>query len=608
LQPFDVAVIGGGITGAGIARDAAMRGLRTVLVEKGDIASGTSSASSKLVHGGLRYLEQGSLGLVFESVTERHRLRLLAPHLVRPLPFVFPVYEKKPKPLWMVRIGLWMYDAMALFRAYRLHRGFNAKRTINHLEPALLQDGLDGSVLYYDCLTDDARLSLETARAAHEAGAWILSYTEVVKLVIDRSQVAGVEVVDRISGTTRTIQARAVVNATGPWSDRTVGLRGDRPRLLRPTKGIHVVVARERLPVRHAVVISNAGDQRVVFAVPWGNRVMIGTTDTDYEGDFDEVHAERDEVEYLLDLTNRYFPTSQLEPSDVLGTFAGLRPLVGGESAGPSEVSREHIIRVEDDGLISVAGGKLTTYRLMAAEVLKVVAKRLRTQGVHVGGCHTGSVRLPGGHGIAYRGEELITLGPDGAEAERAVEERLGKDVAEHLQESYGGRWTDVAARAAKDSKLGERILGDLPYIWAEVDYAVEEEMAITLRDFMRRRTQLEIRACREAMAMADAVGARMGQLLNWTEAELREQVQSFRNRAARSMAWRHHWEEPGARRTPPEAPALADPPTPEDPEEETLIQEPRGPDASDFRGEESGLTSAPAPDEEAEQDETIRA
>ncbi|HCP46669.1 MAG TPA: glycerol-3-phosphate dehydrogenase, partial [Deltaproteobacteria bacterium] len=444
-DPFDLIVIGGGITGAGIARDAAMRGLRTVLVEKGDIASGTSSASSKLVHGGLRYLEQGAIGLVFESVTERHRLRLLAPHLVRPLPFVFPVYGKKPRPLWMVRLGLWMYDAMALFRAYRLHRGFGSKRT-TELEPTLRRDGLDGCVLYYDCLTDDARLTLETARAAHEAGAWILSYSEAVDLIVDRRQVTGVEVVDRLHGMKARIQARAVVNATGPWSDRTVGLRGDRPRMLRPTKGIHLVVARDRLPVQHAVVISNSEDQRVVFAVPWGNRVMLGTTDTDYTGDYDQVHSERDEIDYLLALTNRYFPESDLGPADVLGTFAGLRPLVGGEGTGPSDVSREHTIRVEDDGLISVAGGKLTTYRLMAAEVLKVVAKRLRTQGVHVGGCHTGSVRLPGGHGIAYRGEELITLGPDGAEAEQAVEDRLGKDVAEHLQESYGGRWTDVAA------------------------------------------------------------------------------------------------------------------------------------------------------------------
>jgi glycerol-3-phosphate dehydrogenase len=537
-QDFEVLVVGGGITGAGVARDAAMRGLRTVLVEKADLGSGTSSASSKLVHGGLRYLEQGELGLVFESVSERHRLGQLAPHLVRPIPFFFPIYERKPRPRWMVGLGLWAYDALALFRSYQLHRSFAARRAAE-LEPALRTAGLDGAVRYYDCMTDDARLVLETARSAHDAGAWVLPWCEVLGFLLHRAQVVGATVRDRRSGSVHEIRARVVVNATGPWTDRTLGLRGDRGRLLRPTKGVHVVVARQRLPVQHAVVLTDSEHHRVSFAVPWGNRVLLGTTDTDFEGDYDEVVAGRSDVAYLLDLANRYYPGQGLRDADVLGTYAGLRPLVGGEGLHPSQVSREHLVQVDDDGIITVAGGKLTTYRLMAAEVVDAVARRLRADGVHVGGCQTGSVRLPGGAGIRFDGKQLRTMGPDGEEAERELGARLGEDVAEHLQESYGGRWITVAARSAEDPAAGERIVPGLPYIWAEVQHAVQEEMACTLRDVMRRRTQLEIRDCAEALAVAPRVADRMGALLGWSAADAEAQVELFRRHAGRTMAWR---------------------------------------------------------------------
>lgn len=538
-EPFDVVVIGGGITGAGIARDAAMRGLRTLLLEKADLASGTSSASSKLVHGGLRYLEQGEIALVFESVSERHRLRQLAPHLVRPLPFVFPIFEKKPRPLWQIRTGLWIYDAMALFRSYKLHKAYGATGTME-LEPALRSEGLDGSVLYYDCLTDDARLTLETARGAHMAGAWVMTYAQVVDFQLNRTKISGVEVEDLQSGQRHTVLARSVVNATGPWTDRTMGIRGDRPRLLRPTKGVHLVLHRDRLPIRNTVCLVNAPDHRVIFAIPWGNRVVLGTTDTDFDGDFDRVFCKAGDVDYLLSIANHYFPGCQLVAEDVLGTWAGLRPLVGPEEEGlgASQVSREHTIQVEEDGLITVAGGKLTTYRLMAAEVIKEVARQLKGEGIHVGGCPTGSVLLPGGEGIRYKGNELITMGPGGEAAERELEEWLGKDVAEHLQESYGGSWLKIAARATEDEALASRIVADLPYIWAEVDHAVENELVITLRDFMRRRTQLEIRDVRQSWEVAPQVAARMGQLMNWSTEEVQGQIVDYQRESGLTMAW----------------------------------------------------------------------
>ena len=540
-ETFDLLVVGGGITGTGIARDAALRGLKTVLVEKGDLASGTSSASSKLAHGGLRYLEQGELGLVFESVSERHRLRRLAPHLVRPIPFLCPVYERKPRPLWMVRLGLWIYDGMAMFRSYKLHTSHNPRATAQ-LEPALKSDGLDGSVKYWDCITDDARLTLETAVGAHLSGAQILTYTDVKQFISYRGQVCGAEVVDVLTGKSHSIRAHCVVNATGPWTDRTLGLRGDRSRLLRPTKGVHVILPRTRLPVNHAVVVPNLEDHRVVFAVPWGSRVMLGTTDTDFEGDFDKVQAEHSDVDYLLRLCNEFFPDCRLVPEDVCGTYAGLRPLVS-EEGDPSSVSREHTIREESDGLISVAGGKLTTYRLMAAETMSLVAKRLRENGSHVGGCHTGSVPLPGGTGIAFRGRELVTTGALIPGFEADAEAHLGHDIVEHLQESYGGNWVQVATRASQSDQLSQPIVADLPYLWAEVDYAVEEELAVTLRDFMRRRSQLEIRDHDASCEVAPRVCERMAFLLGWSTVEAQAQLSRFLEEAGRGMAWRDHEE-----------------------------------------------------------------
>ena len=541
-DPFDLIIIGGGVTGAGIARDAAMRGLKTLLLERGDLASGTSSASSKLAHGGLRYLEQGKLGLVFESVSERHRLRRLAPHLVRPIPFIFPVYERRPRPLWMVNIGLWIYDAMAMFRSYELHSRHNARSTAQ-LEPALRSEGLDGCVKYYDCITDDARLTLENAIGAHRSGATVISYADVKAFQLRRARVSGVEFTDSLTGRSYTVGARCVVNATGPWTDRTLGLRGDRSRILRPTKGVHVVLPRERLPVNHSVVIPNLADRRVVFAVPWGNRVMLGTTDTDFTGDFDDVHATTDDVEYLLELTNEFFPDCRLRPEDVCGTYAGLRPLVS-EDGDPSAVSREHAIREDEDGLITVAGGKLTTHRLMAAETLTLVAKHFKREGVRIGGCHTGSVPLPGGTGIAFRGAELVTTGmPLPVGFEEDADAHLGADVGEHLQESYCSNWVQLASRAGESTELGDRIIPELPYLWAEVDHAVEHELAITLRDFMRRRTQLEIRAYDKAIEVAPRGCERMAFLLDWPSQFARDQLDSFYREAGASMRWRDETE-----------------------------------------------------------------
>mgnify|MGYP000500931777 CR=1 FL=1 len=537
-QEFDVVVIGGGITGAGIVRDAALRGLRVAQFETKDLAAGTSSASSKLVHGGLRYLEQRKVGLVVESVTERARLEILAPHLVRPMPFVFPVYGKKPRPLWMVGLGLWIYEVLALFRVPRRHETLG-RRAAAETFPYLNTDALDGGVLYWDCATDDARLVLETAISAHEGGAWILPRTRVTGFLTERTHIQGVTVRDELTGAEHTVRSRVVVNATGPWTDRTLGLRRQQARMMRPTKGTHIVLKRDRLPIEATIMLWTGGDG-FIFAIPADERVFVGTTDSDYSGDYDAVRATGDEVGFFLEQLNHSFPGAALTADDVLGTWAGLRPLLAAaEDEDTREVSREHTVRFDDDGLITIAGGKLTTYRLMAAEVVDAVAERLRGEGLHVGRCPTGAVLLPGAAGVERRKGVLRSMGKEGRALEDAARAEFGDDVLDHLLRTYGGRWPRVVERARADERLGQRIDAELPYLWAEVDHAVEEEMAMTVEDVLRRRTQVMLRADDLGLAAAPDVAARMAHHLGWSREEIGRQLDAYEDAVRLAIAWR---------------------------------------------------------------------
>ncbi|MGN6105456.1 MAG: glycerol-3-phosphate dehydrogenase/oxidase, partial [Kofleriaceae bacterium] len=299
---YDVVVIGGGFVGAGLARDAALRGLKTILFEKSDYASGTSSKSSKLVHGGLRYLEQGEIGLVFESVSERRVQTRVAPHLVRPLPFIIPIYKGAKPGLELMNVGLWIYDSLALFRAPKLHRTFRGTKAALALEPQLRVEGLRGALEYYDCATDDARLVLENAIDARALGAECHTYTEVTgfERAADR-RITGVSVHDRLTGRTWSVSCRVAILAAGAWTDemiRRFEVPMDRP-LLRRTKGVHIVLPRERLPLARAITLLSPVDGRVMFAIPWRERTVLGTTDTDFTGSADEVAADADDVRYL---------------------------------------------------------------------------------------------------------------------------------------------------------------------------------------------------------------------------------------------------------------------------------------------------------------------
>lgn len=377
LEPLDVLVIGGGIVGSCVARDAAMRGLRTGLVEQLDFAFGTSSRSSRLLHGGIRYLAQGKIGLVREASIEKTVLHQIAPHLATPLPFVFPTYrQNRAWKLWQLMFGVKLYDLLCSGRNLGHSSWLNQLETV-HAVPGLNADGLKGAVRYFDGFTNDARLVLDTLRSASEHGALVLNQARYVEAT--RTDLWRVKLHDAVAGADFTLSARTVVNATGPWAD---GLQHSAVKL-RLTKGIHLVVERERLPVRDAVVMTEGS--RVLFAIPWGERTIIGTTDTDYDGPLDDVRADVDDVAYVLSIANGHFPEAKLDPADVISTWAGLRPLIADPKGRPSDISRAHEIKSPEPNWWDVAGGKLTTCRLMAEQTVDrlVAAAELRTRPCH---------------------------------------------------------------------------------------------------------------------------------------------------------------------------------------------------------------------------------
>lgn len=519
---FDVLIVGGGITGCGAARDAAARGLKVALVEKTDFGAGTSSKSSKLIHGGLRYLEHAEFGLVFESVNERKRLMALGRHLVRPLPFLVTNYKGDRRFLATLDLGLWIYDALCLFGNYRNHRTFGAAKTLAR-EPALKAEGLRGGILYYDCLTDDARLTLENALDAQALGAVVVNHARASAVLKDGTgRVTGVVVRDEESGRDVEVRAKVVVNATGPWSDAVRALAGVKG-ILKPTKGVHVVVDDRRLPVKHALMLQSPRDKRVVFCIPWGlGRTVVGTTDTFFDGSPDRLAPTTDDVDYLLETANAFFPGAKLTPDDVLATWSGLRPLLKpeDESASASAVSREHVIDVQP-GFVTIAGGKLTTYRNMAAELIDACLPQL---GVETKS-QTKHRPLPGAVGLTESDEQLDA-------AAKALEgQGLDAVAARYFVETYGARAASVLQRAKADAAAMTRLDAEYPALMAQVDEAVDVEFARTLEDVLGRRIPLVLRARDQGLGIAEQVAQRMAARLEWT-AE-RTQAELARYRAA---------------------------------------------------------------------------
>lgn len=526
-ETWDLLVIGGGITGAGVARDAAGRGLRVALVEADDLAHGTSSRSSRLIHGGLRYLETLDFRLVFEASAERRRLLALAPHLVHPLPFLFPVFRKGPVGRRKLQAGMWLYDGLSLFRNIARHRMLSRKE-VAAAEPALRTEDVVGAALYYDASVDDARLSLANARGAHEAGAAVVPHARVVGFLRDGARVTGARVQDRLGGAVAEVRARVVLNATGPWSDVVRRLADPRakPRL-RPTKGVHIMVRRERLQNRNAITFRSPVDGRVMFVLPWGDFSYVGTTDTDYQGDPGAVRADEADVRYLLDSANSIFPGARLTGADVVSTWAGLRPLLappeteGGRSE--SATSREHEIWTDRSGLLNVAGGKLTTYRVMAAEVTDAAAELLHERhGVVSAESGTADLPLPAAPRQPW---------DDFAARIRAAAAEVGldDDAAIHLARYYGDEAPALLDEVRRDPALGTRLVASLPYLRAEIAWAVRNEMTLTLEDLLVRRMHVFYEARDGGLDVAREVAERMAAELGWSAAEVERQVERYR-------------------------------------------------------------------------------
>ncbi|MBJ6764899.1 glycerol-3-phosphate dehydrogenase [Myxococcaceae bacterium JPH2] len=515
-QEFDVLIIGGGVVGAGSARDAALRGLRVALVEREDFASGTSSRSSRLIHGGLRYLEHGHLGLVFESSIERQRLLKLAPHLVRPLAFVWPVYAGARVPRWKLNAGLMLYDALALFRNVKGYRRLSLPQ-MKEAEPGLRTDGLKGGARYYDAATDDARLTLANALGASAAGAVVVNHASVQRLVMEDGKARGAVVRDALTGQELTVRARAIVNATGPWSDEVRRLESSAAggATVRGSKGVHLAVPRERLGNRDALTVLSPVDGRVMFILPAGPFAIIGTTETSTHAHPAEVRASEADVTYLLNSANAFFPEAHLTREDVVSAWAGIRPLVargyhGGDSDAGS-ASREHAIDVSPSGVLAISGGKLTTFRVMARDVVNAVER-------HLGLAHrkpvTESLPLPGG--------DIADLD---AELEAARQETGDAATAVHFVQAYGSAWRHVWALTRAQEALARPLAEGLPYRCAEVTWGVSHELVLTLSDLLTRRLKVAFETRDQGRQAARVAASVMAPLLGWDAAEQERQL-----------------------------------------------------------------------------------
>ena len=479
-QHFDILVIGGGITGCGVARDAAMRGLSVALVERDDFASGTSGRSSRLVHGGIRYLEQGRLHLVYESIRERQTLLRIAPHLVKPLAFTWPIYRGARIGRFKLAAGLWLYQLMAWGRSHR-PSFLNARKTLAR-EPSLRPNELKGGAVYYDASTDDCRLTVATALSAVDSGAVVVNHARALRILRERGRAIGAEVKAQHSAETGEVRARLVVNATGVWQHSTDGIEhGTR---LRGSKGVHIAVPRERIDNRDAVTMISSVDGRVMFCLPAGENTIIGTTDTWTDESPENVHASGADVDYLLRSANSYFPSAELTSDDVISAWAGIRPLMATTSSNPTAASREHSVITDASGVISVTGGKLTTHRSMAAEVVD--------------------------------------------RAQEALGQRLSSAPTDAIPLAGTDRDQQVARIAQQDRALATPLTRGLPYNGAHLVYGVQREMAKTLSDLLIRRTHLAFDTRDHGRSAAPRAAQIVAGLLGWDDATKNARISEY--------------------------------------------------------------------------------
>ena len=513
---FDLIIIGGGIIGAGIARDAAMRGLRTLLLEKEDFAYGTTSRSTRLIHGGLRYLRQLEFHLVRQDLKEREVLLKIAPHLVHPLPFIIPITRRLQRSY--LALGMRLYDLLSFDKTLPSHQRLSRCETLE-LEPSLKLEGLIGSYLYYDCQVPFAeRLCLENILSAVQHRACTLNHAKVTGLLRANSAVCGVQVRDLITREVHQVRSRIIINATGHWVDTVQEMLQDPQKpMVRRTKGIHLLIPKVS---NNAIVLFARTDGRLFFTIPWQGYSLVGTTDTDYYGDLDNIHAEATDVAYLMTEVRRAFPF--VREDNVFYTTAGLRPLVECEGKKASEISRAHSLVDHEEkdrvsGFITVLGGKITGYRAIAQEAVDLVCQKLGL----AASCRTAETPLPGAPAVS---QEVV---------EKAVQENgLPAETVTYLAALYGSRFSQVLDLACANSQGFQPLCPHCRDILAQIWHAVENEGALTVSDFLLRRSAAGLNSC-QGLDAVETVAQEMGRILGWNSARKTQEVEAYRSLAA---------------------------------------------------------------------------
>ena len=537
-EQFDVLVIGGGITGAGVALDAVARGYRVALVEKGDFASGTSSKSTKLVHGGIRYLPNFDFALVREALVERGLLLRNAPFLVHPVGFVLPIYKGDRHPVGLpfttprgiglgiiLDIGLWMYDGLAGRHNVKRHRRLSRK-DVMRLAPSLVTENLKEGFIYYDGQTNDARLTMAVLRTAVQYGATIANYAEATSFVTENGKVCGAHVRDNLGNQSFIVRARHIVNATGVFAEEVEALTEAGSLVhVEPSKGVHLVFSREDVKIGNdAIVLPETDDKRILFLVPWESRAVFGTTDTG-TGDLDHPTATKDDIAYLLHHLNRYLSVN-LTADDIISVYAGYRPLLRARSSAHStaKLSRTHAVLQNASGLVTIVGGKLTTYRRMAQDTVDVLSRRDGSTSMpHP----TMSLPLSGSAGWPATQRDLEVKG---------AALGLSPQTISHLGESYGSLASSLLSLIESDATLGARLIEDLPYIRAEVIYACRHEMAMTLHDVLARRTSIILEDRDRGAGIVEDVAALMAKELDWSPEQQKAMIDAYRSALQQQM------------------------------------------------------------------------
>ncbi len=517
-ERFQVLIIGGGIVGAGIARDAAMRGLKVALIEQGDFASGTSSKTSKLIHGGLRYLEQGRVRLVRESLRERQILRTIAPALVCPVSVLLPTYEGHRDEPWKIKLGLSLYDLLAWGDPFTSHRMLSRRR-VSSLEPGLCVEGLRSVGLYTDCQMDDARLCLANILQAVEFGAVCCNYVRLRTLLSANRKICGAAVEDVWTAKTHEVHSQVVVNAAGPWADRIRQMsQVDAEPRLAPTKGIHLVLPR----LVHQGIFSQTQDQRRIFLLPWGNYTLVGTTESAVDGSLDRLAANAKEVDYLLTEVNRILPGSRVGIQEVVASFAGARPLLA-FSGSARQASREHRLDQDPQGLISVLGGKYTTYRLMARQAVDWILKMHRWTSER---CLTDQVNL-------MESADAINL-----DHWKDLTHRTDPELLTKLLTRYGTRAIAILQLIDREPALAKPVCPHHDYLEAEWVHAIAREMACTISDVFIRRTRIAWSSCQGLDALS-TIALLLTRYVRNIPQSIDAQVKAYKTELARGLSFR---------------------------------------------------------------------